>query len=220
MTIEKEIAEYEALCAVFRSLHGRFLEKKEEIRRLFEETLVLKRKTFLVLAKSNRFTRYLTGRQRQICGVSYRLGEITERIKQVNRFSPVIFDNKAEDGGFISEIAALPREEFRGRRELKQKGLAVLQMIDRVRKNLLQLDLLEMRCRELVLSINKAAEAFRFEYRNICRKLFPCGVLSRFGRALRNFFGRGYFSFGDMDDMAALGNITGRVLEIADAAVI
>lgn len=214
MTIEREIAEYEALRAVFRSLRERFLERKEEIRRLFDETLVLKRTSLLVLAKANRFTRHLTGRQRQICGVSYRVGEITERINQVNRLSPVIFDGEAENSG----IGDLPNEA-RSRRALKQKGLVVLRMIDNARKNLLQLDLLETRLRELVLSINKAMEVFRFEYRNISRKLFPRGVFSRFRRSLRNFFGRGYFSFRDMKDLAALGTITGSVLKIADATV-
>ena len=210
MITEREIAEYQTLRATLISLHEKFLKRKSELRRLLEETAVLRRNAFLTLEKANRLTRHLTGRQRQITGLSYRLNEIKARINRINQNYPVLFE----------EIPPDVREECRDRRELKQKELLFIGLIDRIRKNLLQLDLLELRCQELILSINKALEAFRHESRIIRRKIYPFGFVSLLYRSLRFLWGKSYFSTGDMEDVAALGAITGHVLKIADSPVI
>ena len=219
MITEKEFAEYRFLCATLGELQQRYLEKKQELRRLLEQTVALRRDTLLVLAKANRLTRHLTGRQRQITGLSYRLGEIKARIDQC---SPVLFQGPGEGEKEIrTTIRELQsREDCRSRRELKQNGLALLGMIDNIRKNILQLDLLELRCRELLLSINKALEAFRHESRIIRRKIYPFGIFSLFCRTLRGLWGRAYFTPRDLEDVAALGNITGYVLKIADSPLV
>ena len=215
MITEKEIAEYRDFRAALASLHEKFLERKEELRRLLEETVALKKKAFRVLARANRVTGYLSSRERQMIGLSYHLTEIKARIYKVNQSYPVLFMEKTR----VVETFPDTQEIFPNRLELKRKGLMLLAMIDRMKKNLLQIDLLELRCRELILSINKALEAFRHEVRIIRRKIYPFGIFSFVYRSLHRFFGKGYFIPCDLENVAALGIITGHVLKIADSPV-
>jgi len=169
-------------------------------------------KALLVLEKANSLTRHLTGRQRKMAALAYNLGEIKMRIK---RQSPLVFKGGAE---------ALPGSwqlpEVQNLREIKQKGLIILALIDGIRKKLLQLDLLELRCREIMLSMDKAMEAFRHEARIIHRKIYPFGIFSLLYRMLRGLFGSAYFTLRDMESISALGNITSHVLKIADSPII
>ena len=234
MNKQIDTAEYEKLCISLEELHKKFIIKRQEVRDLLVKTAALQRDALLVLSKAVSFTKHLTGRQRQAAGLSNQfLVEINVRIKQITPL--LIKDPNGAEGELSSLIinTGFPAETLAGnpagspagsqnqsRRELSQKVLLLLGMIDRVRKNLLQLDILEQRCRELILSINKALEAFRHEYRIIRRKIYPYGVFSQIGRSLRPLLGGTYFSFGDLDDIGDLCNITNLVLKIADSKII
>ena len=215
MITEKELAEYRSLLSTLDSLNEKFSKRKQELRKLLEETAARRREALLTLARANRLTIHLTGHQRHTIGFSYQLSEIKARMNQAN---PAFFKNSVEDAGVNQIIQAQSFLENRSsRRELKQMVLAIVSLIDRVKKQLLQLDLLEMRCRELILSINKALQAFRHEEGIIRAKIYPFGVFSLLHRSLRRLFGSSYFSHRDMKDLAALSNITCLVLKIADS---
>ena len=218
MISDKELSEYCSLCSTLDSLYKKFIKRKQEIRKLLEETAARRRETLLFLARANRLTRHLTGSQRYTTGLNYRLSEINSRI---NQLSPAPFGNKIEDTelaeGYKTRI--LPGD-FKSPLELRQTALAVIALIDRIKKQLLQLDLLELRCRELISSINKALEAFRHEARIIHRRIYPFGVFSFLHRSLRSLAGSSYFSYRDMNDVSALGNFTGLMLKIADSPLI
>ena len=216
MISEREIAEYKTLYEAHVSLDNKYQRKKEELQLLLEKTHALKKEAFTVLAKANRLTRHLTGRQKQITGLSYSLSELKTRVSFIQKNSLVVFREDNEK----TEILPYEREEFNNSREIKQKGVLLTALIGRIRKNLLQLELLEMRCRELIISINKALLAFRYELRQIRKKLYPLGPISIFGRFLRSFFGKFYFSPGDLNEICALGNITSHVLKIADSSIV
>jgi len=239
MITEDETADYRRLCATVNALREKFLRRKEELRLLLEETAALRRDTLLVLAKANRLTRHLTGGQRQIAGLTYHLSEINARIERINRSMPLLFQSPGapdgekshNDGVLLPEIGDLVSrdcmsgdcmslENCRSRRELKQREIAIIKMIDSVKGKLLQLDLLEFRCRELMVSIKKALQAFRHESGIISRKIYPFGVFSRLHRAFRKIRGASYFSFRDMGDIGALAAITAAVLRIADSPAI
>jgi hypothetical protein len=211
--MEKEIMEYLSLCAVLRDLHKKILIRKQQLRLLLEETAARKKEALLILVKENRITRYLTGRQRQTSGLSYHLCEIKIRINRMK----VIFPE-----GCVDQKETLPviREDCRNRKELRKEELLILGLIDDVKKKLLQLDLLELRCHELIISIKKALEAFQHESKIIKRRIYPFGVFSFFRRFLRSLFGKTFFTYGELDDIAVLGNITCSVLKIADSSVI
>ena len=213
MITDIEISEYQNHCAALASLCEKFLKKRQELRRLLEETAALRRNAILILAKANHLTRYLNGNERYIAGLSYHPGELKARINQTGQF---LFQSDMEEGDMLPEI----RESFKSRRELKQKGLAVLGMIDRVKKKIFQLELLELRCKELILAIGKSLEAFRHESREIHRKIYPYGIFSIIFRQLRKVSGNTYFTRRDLPSLSALGNITCLVLKIADSPLI
>jgi len=232
MITEKELTEYRSLCATLGELRGTYRRRKQELRRLLEETGALRREALHALVKANRLTRHLTGRQRQITGLTYHLGEIRARM---NQGSQALFQGSGEEGETLSGRGNLQSSDWQSSdwqvpdwqshdcnsgRELRQRGLLILRMIDNIRKKLLQLELVELRCRELMLSVNKAMEAFRHESRIIRRKIYPFGILSLLYRTLRRLLGGSYFSHPDMEDVAALGAISVCVLKIADSPVI
>jgi hypothetical protein len=211
MITEKELTEYRSLCYSLAFLREKFRKKRQELRLILLEAAARRQEALLFLAKANRLTLRLNGCQRQIAGLPYHLSEI---IKRIHNTKQVLFQVGVE----------MSPDEIQGdcldRRELKQKVLLILTMIDDVKKKLLQLDLMELRCRELLLSLGKAMEAFRHEWRGIRRKIYPYGIISRFCRFLNSLLGKAYFSFRDLEEIAALGNITGLVLKIADSPLI
>jgi hypothetical protein len=220
MITEKELTEYRELCAALLELRRKFLERKQELKKLLEETAARRKDVLKLLAKANGLIRYLTGRQRQMAGVSYYLGEIKARINLVEPFQNIQngIEDKSEIQLPIPEPDRLQRSGgYRGSHELKRSGLAVILMIDQIKKNLLGFDVLEMRCRELTASLNKAMEAFRRESRRIHRSIYPLGFISFLYRFFRRLAGKTYFTFRDMNGIADLGNITGMVLKIADS---
>jgi hypothetical protein len=223
MVRDKELVEYRKLYAALKALHEKYLERRGDICQALKECGALKRKALLALVKANRLTRHLTGPLRQAVGLSYSLNEIMARIRQAGaeENSPVVTQSSEGLILALSEPADLQGgDDYRKRRELRQKGLTILAMIDDLRKKILQLDLLGLRCRELILAIDKALEAFRHESIIIRRKLYPLGIFSVCFRSLRALAGSGYFSFRDIKELTALGNITGSVLKIADSPVI
>jgi len=226
MISEKDAAEYNALRAALGELCKKYSMRKQELRLLLEETAKRRREACMLLLKANRMTRHLTGRQRQTSGLSYSLCEIEARI---SRSVPAIFEGPENAGNSLGEVRfPFPAElhpglsgelskNCSGAGELKRQGLSIIAMIDLAKKNLLQLDLLELRCRELLLSINKALLAFRHEYRAIRRKIYPFGIFSMCRRSLSCFLGSSYFSHRDMGGIAELGSLTGSILKIADS---
>jgi len=214
MITEKESNEYNALCAALLELRRKLLDRKQELKKLLEETAARKRGALELLVKANGITRFLTGRQRQIAGLSYYPGEIKAKINSANSFLNIY---SCKDKIDKNEIQSPIPEGCRNSLELKRNGLAVISMIDQIKKSLLQLDVLEMRCRELIASLNKAMAAFRHESRRIQRSIYPLGFISSLYRFLRRFTGKNYFSFRDLSGIADLGNITGLVLKIADS---
>lgn len=213
MITDRELGEYRSLCASLASSNEKFLKRREEFRLLLEETIARRREALLVLVKANRITRHLTGYQRQSAGLTYFLGEIKARINQT---TPVHFPPISLEGEALPDFWPVRMNS----RELRQRGLALINLIDGVKKKILQLDLLELRCRELLLSINKALKAFCRESKLIRRKIYPFGIFSQIYRSLGNFFGKTYFSFRDMKELSALGNVTGFVLKIADSPLV
>ena len=228
MSMERELTEYRALCASLGSLRENFIKKRQALLLLLEKTAERRLQALMLLAKANRLTRHLNGYQRQITGLSYHLGEIKTRIRAADS---LVFMRKIEDveilpgenlqgefspGEFSPETLLEAGPESLKRAELKRKGLVILGLIDRAKEKLLKLDFLELRCRELLLSINKALEAFRHEWKIIRKKIYPFGIFSLARRSWRRLLGNNYFFPRDLESISALGNMTGLVLKIAD----
>jgi len=219
MIAEKELTEYKALCAVLRELRGRFLERKQELRELLEETAARRKEALELLAKANGLIRHLTARQRQITGLSYQLGDLKAKLNLAKSFQNGQGDNAFFIAG-TNEIQLSISEDLKSLTEVKRNWFLVISMIDQIKKNLLQFDVIELRCHELLASLNKALAAFRHESRRIHRSVYPLGFISFLYRFLRRVAGKTYFTFRDLDGIADLGSITGLVLKIADSPLI
>jgi len=217
MITEKESNEYKALCAALLELRRKLLDRKQELKKLLEETAERRKDALELLAKANGITRHLTGRQRQMTGLLYYPGEIKAKINSINSLLNV---NSSEVKNDKNEIQRPIPEGCRNSLELKRNEHVLMLMIDQIKKSLVELNVLEMRCRELIASLNKAMAAFRHESRRIHRNIYPLGFISFFFRFLRCLAGKTYFTFRDLNGIADLGNITVLVLKIADSPLI
>jgi hypothetical protein len=211
---EKETAETNSLGASLRELHEKHERRKEEIRSLLEETGALMKRAAASLKKASRLTRYLTARQRQETGIFYHSSFFDSRLKR--RDLVPLIPNKLLDHDEILPELTRPGDF----REPKLGEFRMLRLMDLLKKNLLALDLLEMRCRELLLSIDKALEAFRHEYAFVRRRVYPYSFFSVFYKHLRRFRGFPYFSARDLKELAVLGELTGHVLKLADSPIL
>jgi hypothetical protein len=212
--MEKEAAETNSISASLRELHEKYERRTKEIRSLLEETGALMKRTAVFLKKANRLTRYLTVRQRQETGILYHPSFFDPRLK--GRDFVQLIPNKILDRGELPSELTGPG----GVRELNLGELGMLRLMDVLKKNLLALDLLEMRCRELLLSLDKALEAFRHEYASIRRRIYPYGLFSALCKQVRRLRGFPYFSPRDLKEVIVLGKLTGHVLKIADSPIL
>jgi hypothetical protein len=212
--MENEPAETNSLNASLRELYEKHESRKKEIRGLLEETGALMTRAAAFLKKANRLTRYLTARQRQETGIFYHPVFFDSRLKRRD-LMPLIPDKILDHGEIPPELS-----ESGGFRELKLGELRTLRLMDALKKNQLALDLLEMRCRELLLSVDKALEAFKHEYAFVRRRVYPYGFFSALCKHFRRIRGFSYFSPRDLKEVRVLGKLTGDVLKIADSPIL
>jgi hypothetical protein len=216
-----ETGEYSLLCITLRELYEKEDACKARIRLLLEEVVELRRKTLRELGKVSRLTRRLTAFQKKEMGLLLPPGGVLESLPD----KPGASRKGVPDGtGKAPEPAPFPRFpaplEFKNRRELKAGEIRVLSMIDRLKKELLQLDLLEMRCRELLLSIRKAMDAWEHEFRCVRRRIYPLRILSALYKQLRSLRGKAYYSPKDVKELTVLGDLTVNVVRIVESPVI
>jgi hypothetical protein len=203
-----------SLSASARELHEKQERRKQEIRGLLDETEVLMKKAVAFLKKANRLTWRLTARQRQGAGVFYPPSFFDSRFKG-GKCLPLVPDRILNPDETPAELKG---SENSG--EYRLEELKMLRLMDALKKNLLALDLLEMRCRELLLSIDKAMTAFKHEYALVRRRLYPYGIFSILRKHLRRLRGFSYFSGPDLKELAVLGELTGYVLKLADSPIL
>jgi hypothetical protein len=202
----KELGEYRLLCAGLKELHLKYEERKTRLRLLLEELEGLRRRALRELGKASRFARHLAPFQRNELGLPPFNMLAEKKQKEFPSLDP----------------ASLPvlAEQYSNPRELKAGTLGLLSQIDGIKKSLLQLDLLELRVRELLLSINKALKAYAHEYRVIRRRIYPLYILSALGKSWRRFRGMTYFSPRDIIELTALGDLTVNIARMAESPVL
>jgi len=220
--------EYNALRAAFWELYAQYTRRKEELRRILQAASEARVQALMVLLKANYLTRYLTTGQRQVSGYTYRLYDIKARIDSGKALG--IQGLSAESSGSLSylddpdgEAKKLPAaldDVPKTAGELKRRELLTLSLIDGIKGKLLQLDILELRCRELTLSLDTALRGFQYESACIRKNLHPYGVFSHLYRRFRLLRGSSYFTLRDMNDVRLLGTVTGHILTITDSDIL
>jgi hypothetical protein len=105
-------------------------------------------------------------------------------------------------------------------KELEKEEIKIIGLIDNIKKNLVQFDAIEMRSKELIGSIIKSLEAYRYEYDNVYKNVFPHGAISKISKAIKNkIFRKPYFSDKDLGFIQELGKTTGFILKMVDSPV-
>jgi hypothetical protein len=106
-------------------------------------------------------------------------------------------------------------------KKLKEEEVKILELVDNIKKNLVQFDAIEMRSKEVIESINKSLEAYRYEYARVYINIFPHGIFTKIFKAIKNkIFKRPYFSDNDLGFIQELGKTTGFILKMVDSPIL
>lgn len=106
-------------------------------------------------------------------------------------------------------------------KEIKEKQLEVIDLIDKVESNITVLGVVSRRARELCRSLDKASMVFDLEVDKVFRKIYPVPLFSKFIKIIRNkVFGRGYFSKKDLEHISYLGDLATKLAILIDTKVI
>jgi hypothetical protein len=105
-------------------------------------------------------------------------------------------------------------------KELKEEEVKIIELIDNIEKNLVQFNAIEMRSKEVIDSIIKSLEVYKYEYDNVYKNIFPHGRISKILKIIRNkIFKRSYFSDNDLGFIQELGKTTGFILKMVDSPI-
>ena len=217
----EELAEYQALCESLRELHRRYGEQKAKVLLLIGEMEDARRHLFKKLRKTYRLGQRLTNLQKK------QLGFLSASDSGENGFillggkhGIAIHPEEPQKLVLINSLVNELPEACNTLRELNEAVVKVLSMVDIVKKELLRMELLEMRLRELLVSIKKAMEAHDHVWRQVHRLIYPFGIFSLFFKYLRELRGAPHFTEQDLNELSILGRMAGNIVKIADTPVL
>ena len=214
--LREELGEYPALCSVLQALRERHEEQKARIRVILNEIEDMRQRLVRELGKTYRLSRRLTSLQRKQLGFLYGNG--------VNSFwnkGKIVFQSwpplKIQP-----EPVVVPElnNSYTNLRELRSAEIRILSIINAVKKEILYLELLELRFRELLISIAKSLEAYNHEWLKIRRMIYPFGIISICCKRIRELWGYSHFSRKDLEQVAVLKNLAGNILTMALSPVL
>lgn len=91
--------------------------------------------------------------------------------------------------------------------EIEQKMGELLKSMDLIKANILKLDLLEERCKELITSLNKFREVFDVEFDKVYNQIYPTMFSKLWKKIRKKFFKSNYFSSEDLKNIAYIGGL-------------
>ncbi len=91
--------------------------------------------------------------------------------------------------------------------EIENKMQEILEAIDTIKSNILKLDLLEMRCKEIITSLLKFNEVFDIEFNKVYKQIYPSFFSKLWKKFRKLFLGRTYFSNEDLKHIAYIGKL-------------
>lgn len=105
-------------------------------------------------------------------------------------------------------------------KKIKEKEIEALKIIDDIKKNLLSFDLIEKRCNEIGLSIEKTQEVFTIELKKTYKKIYPYKFISKIFKQTKKIFQKNYFSKNNVKQIAHLGEIGRDLAKLLETNVI
>jgi len=106
--------------------------------------------------------------------------------------------------------------DYENMRELRAAEIMIISMIDKIKKKLLRLELIELRLRELLVSLNMVLQAYDKQWYIVRRSIYPLGIISVCFKYIRQILGGSHFSVKDLKGIAFLGDLAGNIIKMAD----
>lgn len=101
-------------------------------------------------------------------------------------------------------------------KEVEEKMQEIIKTIDKIKNNILKLDLIDKRSKELINSLNKSMEVFNVEL-----KIYPIPVFSKLLKTFRKkVLKMNYFSKKDLNHIAYIGSIASDFASLIDTKVL
>lgn len=104
--------------------------------------------------------------------------------------------------------------------EIERKMLDVLKTIDQIHENVLQMELIEKRSKELIIAIEKFQETFQHEIEMVYKQIYPIPFLSQLMKSFKKYvLRRNYFSDQDLQHISYIGGIATEFAVLIDTKV-
>lgn len=106
-------------------------------------------------------------------------------------------------------------------KEIEEKMKEMIDALDKLKKNILRLDLIEERSTELINSLEKSRKVFKIEFEKVYNKIYPIPILSKLIKNFRKkVFGVKYFSEKDVKHIAYIGGIASDFAKLIDTKIL
>ncbi|MET1180554.1 hypothetical protein ABG775_21695 [Peribacillus simplex] len=105
-------------------------------------------------------------------------------------------------------------------KDIEKQMNKVIKAIDQIHSNILQLDLINERSEELIISLDKAIDIFNLEFKRAYKEIYKIPILSKSLKWTRkNILRRNYFSKKDFENISYIGGIASDFAILIDTKV-
>lgn len=106
-------------------------------------------------------------------------------------------------------------------KEIESQMSKIIKTMDQMQNNILQLDLLNERSKELIIALKKAQDVFDQEFHRVYKEIYKYPILSKSIKWTRKHIFRGnYFSKKDFENIAYIGGIASDFATLIDTKII
>ena len=213
--LRKELTNYFDLRLALGNLYMNHEKQKARVCLLLDELYKIRARLKKELGKTSRLSRHMTIMQKKQSGF---LPESAEEYRFWER-NEILLKPLLKPELSLIQIYGF-QDDIKNTREIKAAEIKVITMIDEVKKKQLRLELLGMRIGELLVSINKAIEAYRHQWKQIYWTIYPLGIISILYKGIRKLLGAHYFTVRDLNGISVIGNLAGSIMKMANAPLI
>lgn len=105
-------------------------------------------------------------------------------------------------------------------KEIEKQMNKIIKAMDQIHSNILQLDFINERSEELIISLEKANDVFIQEFKRVYKEIYKIPILSKTIKWIRkNIFRGNYFSNRDFENIAYIGGIASDFAILIDTKV-
>ena len=211
--LRKELNDYNTLCNTLEKLYLIHENQKSEISGLLNRLIILRTRLIKELGKTSRALKHMTLFQKNQIGLSWQSEKLKLWDKDEFFLIPLL---KPET---VPLHTRYPKELAKTK-EVKSQELRLISLIDGMKKKQLRLELIGMRLSELLYAINKAIQAYNYQWKQIYWTIFPLGIFSTLYRSLKKMLGRHYFTPKDINEIAVIANLGLNIIKMANVPLI